>query len=378
MAWNEPGGGNKPRDPWGNRPRGNPGNDLDDAVRKAGDRLKGLFGGGGGGGSGDISSLVMPAAVVVLILWTLMGIYRLEAADQGIVLRFGAYHSTIGAGLHWQPWLVDEVRRVNVSQVQQATMRASMITADQNLVDIDLEVQYRVGDAKAYLLRVASAESVLAHATESALRHVVGNSNLTQVITEGRANVAVGVQPRLQSYLDRYQTGMTIQQVNILEAQPPKEVSDAFIDVVRAKEDRDRLINEARAYANGIVPEARGKAQRMLEEGEAYRQDIIARAEGDAARFNSLYAEYRRAPAVTRDRLYLETMQEVYGKSTTVIVDTKGSNIVNLPSELLSGNRVRPETAVAADGAAQAGGSGAAEPRERTVDRLRNRREETR
>lgn len=378
MAWNEPGGGNKPRDPWGNRPRGNQGSDLDDAVRKAGDRLKGLFGGGGGGGSDNISSLVTPVLVILGILWGLMGVYRLEAADQGIVLRFGAYHSTIGAGLHWQPWLVDEVRRVNVSQVQQATMRAGMITADQNLVDIDLEVQYRVGDAKAYLLRVASAESVLAHATESALRHVVGNSNLTQVITEGRANVALGVQPRLQSYLDRYQTGITIQQVNILEAQPPKEVSDAFIDVVRAKEDRDRLINEARAYANGIVPEARGKAQRMLEEGEAYRQDIIARAEGDAARFNSLYAEYRRAPAVTRDRLYLETMQEVYGKSTTVIVDTKGSNIVNLPPELLSGNRLRPEAAVAADSAAQSGTSTTAEPRERTVDRLRNRREETR
>jgi len=276
------------------------------------------------------------------------------------------------------------VRRVNTGELLNLPLQAEMITADQNIVAIQLAVQYRIGDSRAYVLRVANAEDVLRHSTESALRHVVGNSTLNQVINEGRANLAIGMKPRLQGYLDRYQTGLVVSQVNIIEAQPPKSVGDAFVDVVRAKEDKDRTVNEAKTYANGIVPEARGKAQRMLQEAEGYKQEQVARAEGDAARFNSLYAEYRKAPKVTRDRIYLETMQEVYSKSSKVMLDTRGNNMIYLPLEQVLGAKaaaLRPEAAAAA-AAAAAGDSApvsvAPTVPEQATERLRARREENR
>jgi membrane protease subunit HflK len=241
-------------------------------------------------------------------------------------------------------------------------------------------VQYRIGDARAYLLRVGNAEDVLRHSTESALRHVVGNSTLNQVINEDRENLAVGIKPRLQGYLDKYQTGLVIAQVNVIEAQPPKSVSDAFVDVVRAKEDKDRTINEAKTYANGIVPEARGQAQRMLQEAEGYKQDQIARAEGNAARFNSLYAEYRKAPKVTRDRIYMDTMQEVYSKSTKIVLDTDAKNMIYVPLEQVLGAKVEANRPPIAAAAAEAGPAATASqaPPERAADRLRARREEIR
>lgn len=381
MAWNEPGGGRKPQDPWGNRKRGGGagGNGLDDALRQVGDRLKGMFGGNGGGSAGG-ASLAGPIMAVLALIWTFMGVYRFDQAEQGVVLRFGEFHETVGPGLHWYPWLVDEVRRANTGELLKLPLQAEMITADQNLVAIQLTVQYRIGDARAYLLRVGNAEDVLRHSTESSLRHVVGNSSLNQVINEGRANLAIEMKPRLQGYLDKYQAGLMIAQVNIIEAQPPKSVSDAFIDVVRAKEDKDRLINEAKTYANGIVPEARGKAQRMLQEAEGYKQEQIARAEGDAARFNNLYVEYRKAPKVTRDRIYLETMQEVYSKSSKVMLDTKGNNMIYLPLEQVMGAKaatLRVDPAMAATAAADDAttAAAAASAAESAAERLRNRRE---
>ena len=377
MAWNEPGGGRPPQDPWGNRNRGKKsgGNmDVEGMLRGAGDRLRGVFGGAGGGQGG---SMFGPVLAILGLIWLLMGVYRFDQAEQGVVLRFGEYHDTAGAGLHWYPWLVDEVRRVNVGEIRKLPLQAQMITSEQNLVEIQLTVQYRVGDAQAYLLRVGAVEDILRHATESTLRHVVGNSTLNQVINEGRANLAVEMRPRLQGYLDNYRTGLVISQVNIIEAQPPKEVNEAFYDVIRAKEDKERLISEAQAYANGIVPEARGQAQRMLQEAQGYRQDVIARAEGDAARFDSLYAEYRKSPKVTRDRLYLETMQEVYSKSSKIVLDTGGDSLVYLPIEEIIGAKgasVRPEVAA---GAAEAQAPAAQQPA-RASDRLRARREEPR
>ncbi|MFZ5756948.1 MAG: FtsH protease activity modulator HflK [Pseudomonadota bacterium] len=373
MAWNEPGGGRKPQDPWGNRKRSS-GNGLEDAVDRVIDRIKGIFNGGGGSAGGG--SLVGPVLALLALFWVFMGVYRFDQAEQGVVLRFGKFHETIGAGLHWNPWLIDEVRRANTGELLKLPLQAEMITADQNLVAIQLTVQYRIGDARAYLLYVRNAEDVLRHSTESALRHVVGNSTLNQVINEGRANLAIGMKPRLQGYLDKYSSGLVVAQVNIIEAQPPKSVSDAFIDVVRAKEDKDRLINEAKTYANGIVPEARGKAQRMLQEAEGYKQEQIARAEGDAARFNNLYAEYRKSPKVTRDRIYLETMQDVYSKSSKVMLDTKGTNMIYLPLEQVLGAKastLRPDPAAAASAAAEA--SSASQPSESAADRLRARRE---
>lgn len=378
MAWNEPGGGRKPQDPWGNRNRKTGGGgDFEDVLRRLGDRIGGLFGGGGGGSSEGLPW--RPIAAVVVVIWALMGTYQFEPGEQGVVLRFGKFHETVGPGLHWYPRLVDEVRRANTGEVLKQPLQAEMITADQNLVGIQLTIQYRIGDARAYLLRVGNADDILRHSTESALRHVVGNSTLNQVINEGRANLAIGMKPRLQGYLDKYQTGLVVSEVNVIEAQPPKSVSDAFVDVVRAKEDKDRTVNEAKTYANGIVPEARGQAQRMLQEAEGYKQDQIARAEGNAARFNNLYAEYRKAPKVTRDRIYLDTMQHVYSKSSKVVLDTDAKNMIYVPLEQVLGAKaeaLRPEIAAAAAEAAPAATSSSAAPR--AADRLRTRREEVR
>ncbi len=382
MAWNEPGGGRKPQDPWGNRERkttGGQGNPLDALIRQVTDFFGGLFGGKGGGSQAGGPSMVGPVLAILGLIWVLMGVYRFDQAEQGVVLRFGKYHDTVGAGLHWYPWLVDEVRRADTGALLNQPLQAEMITADQNLVGIQLTVQYRVGDARAYLLRVANAEDVLRHSTESALRHVVGNSTLNDVISIGREKLAIGMTPRLQGYLDKYQTGLVVSKVNVIEAQPPKSVSEAFIDVVRAKEDKDRLINEAMTYANGIVPEARGKAQRMLQEAEGYKQEQIAKAEGDAARFNSLYAEYRKSPKVTRDRIYLETMQEVYTKSSKVLLDTRGNNMIYVPIDQIAKGTVRPDAAAAATAAADASAA-AMTPQQpaHAVDRLRSRRQEAR
>lgn len=379
MAWNEPGGGRKPQDPWGNRNRktGSGSGGIEDFLGQLGDRVSKLFS-GGGGSSGQFP--FKPVAAVVVVLWGLMGTYQLEPGEQGVVLRFGKFQETAGPGLHWYPWLINEMRRANTGELLKQPMQAEMITADQNLVGIQLTVQYRIGDARAYLLRVGNAEDVLRHSTESALRHVVGNSTLNQVINEDRENLAVGIKPRLQGYLDKYQTGLVIAQVNVIEAQPPKSVSDAFVDVVRAKEDKDRTINEAKTYANGIVPEARGQAQRMLQEAEGYKQDQIARAEGNAARFNSLYAEYRKAPKVTRDRIYMDTMQEVYSKSTKIVLDTDAKNMIYVPLEQVLGAKVEANRPAIAAAAAEAGPAATASqaPPERAADRLRARREEIR
>lgn len=382
MAWNEPGGGRKPQDPWGNRERkttGGQGNPLDALIRQVTDFFGGLLGGKGGGSQAGGPSMVGPVLAILGLIWVLMGVYRFDQAEQGVVLRFGKYHDTVGAGLHWYPWLVDEVRRADTGALLNQPLQAEMITADQNLVGIQLTVQYRVGDARAYLLRVANAEDVLRHSTESALRHVVGNSTLNDVISIGREKLAIGMTPRLQGYLDKYQTGLVVSKVNVIEAQPPKSVSEAFIDVVRAKEDKDRLINEAMTYANGIVPEARGKAQRMLQEAEGYKQEQIAKAEGDASRFNSLYAEYRKSPKVTRDRIYLETMQEVYTKSSKVLLDTRGNNMIYVPIDQMAKGTVRPDAAAAATAAADASAAAMTPQQpEHAVDRLRTRRQEAR
>ncbi len=379
MAWNEPGGGRKPQDPWGNRNRKSSGGsgDFEDFLRKLSDRIGNLFGGGGNNSAGGFP--LKPVLAVVALIWALMGTYQLEPGEQGVALRFGKYSDMIGPGLHWYPWLIDEVRRANTGEVRKLPLSAEMITADQNLVGIQLTVQYRIGDSRAYLLRVGNAEDVLRHSTESALRHVVGNSTLNQVINEGRENLAVEMTPRLQGYLDKYQTGLVVSQVSVIEAQPPKSVSDAFIDVVRAKEDKDRTINEAKTYANGIVPEARGQAQRMLQEAEGYKQEQIAQAEGNAARFNSLYAEYRKAPKVTRDRIYLETMQGVYSKSSKVVLDTDAKSMIYVPLEQVMGAKssvmVKPEIAASAT---SSDSSATPSTPQHAVDRLRARREEVR
>ncbi|MFT4675401.1 MAG: membrane protease subunit HflK [Reinekea sp.] len=225
---------------------------------------------------------------------------------------------------------------VNVTQVREHSLKTSMLTADENIVTVSMTVEYRAADAKLYVLNVRDPESTMAHAAESALRHVVGSAGLEQILTTGRDQVQALVKDRLQQYLDNYEVGMQVGQLKITNAAPPTAVQDAFDDVIKAREDQQRLINEAQAYANQIVPVAQGAAQRQLAEAEAYRQEVIARATGESDRFTALLNEYQKAPAITRERLYLDTIEEVYGKSSKVLLDVEGgNNMIYLPLDQL-------------------------------------------
>ncbi len=331
MAWNEPGGnGNKPRDPWGGGDQGPP--DLTEALRRLRDKLAGIFGGGGsggssGGGSGVVlGGLILTILIIVAIAWALMGFYTVDQQERGVVLRLGKYHATVMPGLQWNPPLVDDVTVVNVTRVNNVTFREQMLTEDENIVEVNLSVQYLIQDAEQFVLRVRNPERSLTNATESALRHVVGGSAMDYVLTDGRTQLAIDVREKLQSYLDYYQTGISISKINIDDAKPPAEVQAAFDDVIKAREDEERVKNEAQAYANGVIPEARGGAQRQIEEANAYKEQVIAEAEGDASRFEALLAEYHKAPEVTRQRLYLETVEGVMQNTSKVMVDVSGGN----------------------------------------------------
>jgi len=344
MAWNDDKDGNK--NPWGDRQQGPP--DLDEALRKAKSRLRSLFGGGtggrGGGGGGSGGSGVTGALYIVVLLLGAWLIYdsvsQIDQGEVGVVLRFGEFERTLQPGLNVHfPRPVESVTEVDVSQVRQASHQAQMLTSDENLVSVDMSVQYRVKDAKAFLFNVRQPEETLHEAAESSLREVVGSHEMDFLLGSGRAQVADETKQLLQEILDRYGTGLQVNLVNLADVRPPKQVKDAFDDAIKAREDRERFVNEAQAYSNSIIPEARGQAARNLEEAKAYRESTIARAQGNAKRFGLLLTEYEKAPQITRRRMYLETMEEVFSQVSKVIVDVKsGNNMFYLPlDELIRG-----------------------------------------
>lgn len=326
MAWNEPGGGNNSRDPWGGGNQGPP--DLDEALKKLQQKLGGMFGksGRGGGGGGVSASLLLVLMGGAALIWALMGFYQIDEQERAVVLRFGKYHATARPGLQWNPPLIDEVIRVNTTKVRAASFREIMLTQDENIVEVRMSVQYVLDDVKNFVLEVRDPESSLQQAAQSALRHVVGGMTMDLVLTEGRAQIALEVKERLQNYLVNYGTGIRVSTVNVDDSKPPTQVQAAFDDVIKAREDEERVKNEAQSYANGIVPEARGKAQRAIEEASAYREEVIANAEGEADRFDKLLMEYRKAPEVTRERLYLDAVQNVMANTSKVMVDVEGGN----------------------------------------------------
>lgn len=361
MAWNEPGGNGNNQDPWGggnNNNRGGKGGgdqgppDLDEALRKLQDKLNNIFGGagkrssGGYGGDGDGSGSASGAGffwivlLIALLVWAGMGVYTVDQQERGVVLRLGKYHDTVGPGLQWNPPMIDNVTLVNVTRVRTRDQRSLMLTEDENIVDVDMTVQYVISDTRNFVLSVRDPESSLSHAAESALRHVVGSTDMHSILTQGREALSIEVLERLQTYMNDYATGLQISKVNIKEAKAPNQVQDAFDDVIKAREDEQRVKNEAESYANGIIPEARGQAQRMLEEASAYKEQVIARSEGDAKRFTALLTEYQKAPEVTRERLYLDTMQEVLSQNPKVLVDVEGgNNMMYLPLDKIVQNR---------------------------------------
>ncbi|MFZ6046144.1 FtsH protease activity modulator HflK [Pseudomonas sp. CR3202] len=350
MAWNEPGGNSNNQDPWGGRRggdrKGPP--DLDEAFRKLQDSLNGLFGSGkkrgggdeGGGRSGGFGLLGIGLALLAVV-WLYSAVYVVDEQEQAVVLRFGKYYETVGPGLNIYFPPIDRKFQENVTRERAYSKQGQMLTEDENIVEVPLTVQYKISNLQDFVLNVDQPEVSLQHATESALRHVVGSTEMDQVLTEGRELMASEIKERLQRFLDNYRTGITVTQVNVQSAAAPREVQEAFDDVIRAREDEQRAKNQAEAYANAVVPEARGQAQRIIEDANGYRDEVVSRAQGEADRFSKLLVEYQKAPEVTRQRLYLETMQDVLANTSKVLISGKEgqSNLLYLPLDKMIDNR---------------------------------------
>jgi len=349
VAWNEPGGG-KGKDPWGRRKDQGP-PDLDQVFRDLRDKIAGLFGGGGSSGSGNASSSgggisstgIILIAVAALLIWLASGTYIVNQGERGVELKFGKKNEVTGPGLHWRlPWPIERVEKVNVEQV--STLRIGrgdktkggadsgfMLTEDENIVVVEFTVQYKVKDASDYLFNVRDPVPTIVQAMESASREVVGKSQLDFIITEGQLEVSDKSQKLLQEILDRYKTGIHIVKVQMQKVTPPEEVKAAFDDATKAREDGARVIKEAEAYSNDIIPRARGAAERLKQEAQGYKASVIARAEGDARRFTSIVNEYVKVPVVTRERMYIETLEQVLSNTTKIFVDQKGGSMLYLP-----------------------------------------------
>jgi len=328
---------NNNKDPWGNN---NDAPDFDELMKKFSSilgRKKPSSNGSDGDGNKrgfklSPTRILMYGLFAFLIIYASQSIYQLDASERAVILRLGKFYEEQDEGLNFRLAGIDERYIENVSLTRRYTQTNSMLTKDENIVDVTVSAQYRIANLKDFVLNVKDPEGSLRNAIESALRHVVGDNTLDTTLTVGRENIAQEVQTRLQAYLDIYQTGLIVQQVNIEKTDPPPAVKDAFDDVVAAREDKERLQNEAERYALSIVPEARGQAQARIRDAEAYKLAVVANAEGEVDRFNKLLEEYKKAPEVTRDRLYLDALQSVLSNSTKVMVDVEGgNNLLYLP-----------------------------------------------
>ncbi|MCL1051335.1 FtsH protease activity modulator HflK [Shewanella abyssi] len=333
MAWNEP--GNKGQDPWGKKggnDKGPP--DLDEVFRNLSKR----FGGKGSGGGISAMSLVIVLAIAVVV-WGLSGFYTVKEAEKGVALRFGGYIGEVDPGLQWKATFIDEVTPVNVQTVRSIPASGSMLTADENVVLVQLDVQYRVNNAKNYLYSVVNADASLREATDSALRYVIGHNTMDDILTTGRDKIRRDTWDEIERIIERYNLGIVIVDVNFLPARPPEEVRDAFDDAIAAQEDEQRFIREAEAYSRQLEPQVRGTVQRMGQQARAYKQRVTLEAQGKVARFEQLLPEYQMAPEVTRERMYFDTMQEVMSGTSKVLIDAKSSgNLMYLPLDKLMQN----------------------------------------
>ena len=369
MAWNESGKG---QDPW----KGGDGEqrppDLDEVVRNLQRKLGSIFGGGGG----NVVGLGL-IAIVLILGWLATGVYKIDEAERGVIMRFGQFTETTMPGLRWHlPWPIESVDKVNVSKIRSFPNKSLMLTADENIVDVDLTVQYRAADANSYLFNVRDPDQTLKDVSESAIREVVGKSGMDFVLGEGRSEIAQRTRTLIQETLDQYGTGLEVTSVNVRDAQPPEQVQAAVEDAIKAREDKERFRLEAQAYANDILPRARGEAVRRLEEAEGYRQQVVADAQGETARFLALLTEYEKAPQVTRQRLYLQTLEGVLKDSNKVIIDVEGGNsLMYLPlDKLTEQGRLLPSVRdYRPSGDAVSGGRSESSSGSRPRDNLRSR-----
>jgi len=340
MAWNDPG---KNENPWQRRPdKGPP--DLDEILRRFQKKLRGLFGGAGGGAGGSPTSsggraIGIGSVVAGLVaLWFLFGSFYLNgAAERSVITRFGKYVSTTSGGFNMRlPWPIDRRTVVNVTEFRSFTDRTRMLTQDEAMVDINLAVQYRRADPVKFAFNVRDPEETLGEVSESAIREIIGQSRLDFVLETGRQEIGAKTKELVQRTIGAYNTGIEVISVNLQDVSVPEQVAPAQKDAIKAREDKERATLSAQTYANDIVPKARGAAVSVVEGARAYRSRVIADADGETSRFLALAAEYQRAPAVTRERLYLETMEQVLGSSSKILVDVEGSgNMIYLPLDKL-------------------------------------------
>ena len=340
MAWNEPGGD---KDPWGGNGKDQGPPDLDEVVKKLNDKMGGLFGGGrksGGGAGADggpSSAGIGMVAVIGFLVWLASGIYIIEPAQRGVILRFGAYQEMTDPGPHWHlPFPIETVKKFNVDEISSFRHQALMLTADENIVDIELTVQSKIQDASDYWFQDQSPDKTMRDATETAVRETIGKNKLDFILTEGRSAIADRIKTRVQELINNYRTGIEIIGINMQPAKPPEQVKSAFDDAIKAREDKEKKENKAQAYANEVIPVARGNAARKLADANAYKERVIAEAEGEASRFLAVLTEYEKAPEVTRQRLYLDTIENVLGKTNKVMLDTdEGNSLMYLPLDKL-------------------------------------------
>lgn len=363
MAWNQPGNNGQDRDPWGSsnnsgnsggnnsggnnnkggRDQGPP--DLDDIFRKLSKKLGGFGAKGSGNGtpSGPQKNMngrfVGLAVAAVVVIWAASGFYTIKEAERGVVTRFGKFSHLVEPGLNWKPTFIDQVQAVNVESVRELAASGIMLTSDENVVRVEMNVQYRVTDPRAYLFSVANADDSLSQATDSALRGVIGKYTMDKILTEGRTTVRSDTQRVLEETIRPYHMGITVQDVNFQTARPPEEVKAAFDDAIAARENEQQYIREAEAYANEVQPRANGQAQRLLENAKAYKDRTVLEAQGEVARFAELLPEYKAAPEITRERLYIETMQDVLSHTRKVLINDKSNNLMVLPLDQLLGGK---------------------------------------
>ena len=349
MAWNDKDNQN----PWGGNKQTPP--ELEEVIKDFKNKFNTRFG-GGSSGKGGVSKAARGSfkyfIILAVLLWLLSGIYIIDPAERGVVLRFGAFQTSTSQGPHWHiPYPIETVYKVNVERIRATEIgfrniqnssysgavssESLMLTKDENMVDVKLAVQYKIADAQAYLFNVFNPELTLSHVVQSVIRQVVGDNTMDHVLTTGREQVAQEVKRHSQALLNEYNTGLIITAVTMQDAQPPIQVKASFDDVVKAREDEQRYINEAKAYANDIVPKARGASQRLIAEAEAYKSQVVSKSEGEAYRFTKILTEYLKAPVVTKERLYRETLEEVLGSTSKVIVDSNSNSLMYLPIDQL-------------------------------------------
>jgi membrane protease subunit HflK len=347
MAWNEPGGNNSSgnRNPWGQRPNQGP-PDLDEVLRNFKKKITAIFGGGGTSnnkpsgstsGAGPSGMGVGLIVAVLALLWVATGAYQVDEAERAVVTRFGQYVRTAQPGFRWHlPWPIEARQLVNISSIDSFSDQTRMLTSDENLVDIDMEVQFRRTDPVAYAFNVREPDATLREVSESAIREAIGRSKLDAVLESGRQEIAAVTKELVQKTLDGYKVGLEITSINLKDVKVPEQVAPSQQDAIKAREDKVRYSLEAQAYANDILPKAQGSAGRLIQDAEAYKSQKVANATGESERFLKLLPEYQRSPQVTRERLYLETVEQIYASSKKVLIDTKGNgNMIYLPLDKL-------------------------------------------